>query len=190
MLRELLGDELWAQVSEKLKGQGPNGKDVELVVGNDGSYVPASKYEDLKGQFAQAEDTLKSVSTTMKELGGTGDPAKLQEDIQAAQNKVKQTHKDYEANLTKIKKVSAVKRSLIGKVHDPNDVMGFIDVDGIELDSNDDLKTDIEKQLAPYRESKPYLFKEQKEQHSLKGAVPADPNPTKQKALNDQPVAF
>ena len=49
-LKELLGDELWAQVEPKLKGQGPNGKDLNLVATNTGEFVPADKYDSLKAE--------------------------------------------------------------------------------------------------------------------------------------------
>lgn len=49
-LRELLGDELWAQVEVKLKGQGNNGKDLNLVATNTGEFVPADKYDTLKAE--------------------------------------------------------------------------------------------------------------------------------------------
>ena len=49
-LKELLGDELWAQVEPKLKGQGVNGKDLHLVATNTGEFVPAEKYDALKAE--------------------------------------------------------------------------------------------------------------------------------------------
>ena len=39
-----LGADLAGQVEAALKGKGKDGKDMDLVVGNDGSYVPADKY--------------------------------------------------------------------------------------------------------------------------------------------------
>ena len=44
-IKTLLDDELTAQVENVLKGKGKDGKDVDLVVGNDGTFVPADKYE-------------------------------------------------------------------------------------------------------------------------------------------------
>ena len=40
-VKTILGEELSAQVETALKGKGKDGKDLDLVVGNDGSYVPA-----------------------------------------------------------------------------------------------------------------------------------------------------
>lgn len=42
-IRNLLGEDLAKQVETALKGKGKDGKDVDLVVGNDGTFVPAEK---------------------------------------------------------------------------------------------------------------------------------------------------
>ena len=43
-IKNLLGEDLTKQVETALKGKGKDGKDVDLVIGNDGSFVPAEKY--------------------------------------------------------------------------------------------------------------------------------------------------
>lgn len=40
-IRNLLGEDLAKQVEAALKGKGKDGKDVDLVIGNDGTFVPA-----------------------------------------------------------------------------------------------------------------------------------------------------
>ena len=40
-IKNLLGEDLTKQVETALKGKGKDGKDVDLVIGNDGSFVPA-----------------------------------------------------------------------------------------------------------------------------------------------------
>lgn len=49
--KELLGEELYTQVTEALKGKGRDGKDLEFVLTNTGDYVPASKYDTLKEKY-------------------------------------------------------------------------------------------------------------------------------------------
>lgn len=44
-IKELLGEELAGQVEAPSKGKGKDGRDIDLVIGNDGSYVPAEKVE-------------------------------------------------------------------------------------------------------------------------------------------------
>lgn len=42
-IKNALGADLVKQVEEALRGKGKDGKDLEIVVSNDGSYVPVSK---------------------------------------------------------------------------------------------------------------------------------------------------
>lgn len=50
-LKEILGEDLFNQVQEAVKGKGRNGKDIELVAANTGDYVPASKYDEVKASL-------------------------------------------------------------------------------------------------------------------------------------------
>lgn len=50
-LKEILGEDLYNQVQEAVKGKGQNGKDIELVAANTGDYVPAKKYDELKASL-------------------------------------------------------------------------------------------------------------------------------------------
>ena len=52
-LKEILGEDLYNQVQEAVKGKGQNGKDIELVAANTGDYVPAKKYDELKASLAK-----------------------------------------------------------------------------------------------------------------------------------------
>ena len=44
-IRALLGEDLAGRVEEVLRGAGPEGGDLDLVAGNDGSYLPAGEVE-------------------------------------------------------------------------------------------------------------------------------------------------
>lgn len=87
-IKTLLGDELTAQVETALKGKGKDGKDVDLVVGNDGTFVPADKYEGEKRRATSAENALKKAAEAVKDLGGSGDPTKLEEDAGKAKTTI------------------------------------------------------------------------------------------------------
>ena len=50
-VKNILGEDLTSQVEAALKGKGKDGKDVDLVVGNDGTFVPAEKVQ--RGQQRQ-----------------------------------------------------------------------------------------------------------------------------------------
>ena len=68
--------------------------------------------------------------------------------------------------------------ALNGKVYDPSDIIGLLDMDKIEVSDDGSLKTDLEGLLKPIRESKAYLFKEDPAKNPpVHGATPADPGP-------------
>lgn len=174
-IKTLLGEDLATRVEEVVKGKGKEGKDVDLVVGNDGTFVPADKHEGEKQRAISAENALKAAAEAIKALGGTGDPAKLGEDVVKAQGTIDTLKADHKTEIQKIQKRTALRMALADKTHDPDDIISKLDMEKIEVSADGGLKTDLEPLLAPMRESKPYLFKEKKEQETpaLSGAQPA-----------------
>lgn len=63
-LKEFLGEELYAQVEAKLKG---NDK-VKLANLAGGEYVSKAKYDDKVGELAKANETLKTLQTTVEQF--------------------------------------------------------------------------------------------------------------------------
>ena len=179
-IKELLGEELAGQVEAALKGKGKDGRDIDLVIGNDGSYVPAEKLETERQARTSAETALKNAAAALKGVGGSGDPAKIADDVAAAQQKLTDLESGYKKELAGIKRTAAVKLGLAGKVHDPEDIIKLLDVDKIELDDAGNLKAPIDDLIKPIKESKPYLFVEDKPADPAKppavnGVKPADP---------------
>lgn len=62
-LKEILGEELYAQVTEAVKGKGKNGKDIELVAANTGDYVPAGKYDELKSSYTKVSNDYTALNS-------------------------------------------------------------------------------------------------------------------------------
>ena len=179
-IKELLGEELAGQVETALRGKGKEGRDVELVIGNDGSFVPAEKVNAERQARMTAEAALKDAAAALKGVGGSGDPAKIAEDVQAAQQRLTQLESNYKKELDSIRRISALKLGLAGKVHDPQDILQLMELDKIELDDAGNLKTPIDDLIKPIRESKPYLFVEDKPAGldtppAVGGVKPADP---------------
>lgn len=180
-IKELLGQELAEQVAAALKGKGKDGKDIDLVIGNDGSFVPAEKVNAERQARTSAEAALKDAAAALKGVGGSGDPAKIADDVAAAQQKLIELEKGYKAELNTIRRTSALKVGLAGKAHDPEDIIKLLDLDKIELDDAGNLKTSIDDLVGSIKESKPYLFVEEKPADAgaatpvVKGAKPADP---------------
>ena len=179
-IKELLGEELAGQVEAALKGKGKDGRDIDLVIGNDGSYVPAEKLETERQARTSAETALKNAAAALKGVGGSGDPAKIADDVAAAQQKLTDLESGYKKELAGIKRTAAVKLGLAGKVHDPEDIIKLLEMDKIELDDAGNLKAPIDEVIKPIKEQKPYLFVEDKPTGTggtptIKGTKPADP---------------
>lgn len=192
-IKSLLGDELAAQVEAALKGKGKDGKDVDLVIGNDGSFVPADKYNGANSGKTSAENALKAAAEALKAIGGTGDPAKIADDVKNAQTTIANLQATHDAEIKKISKNAALRMALNGKVHDPSDIIGLLDLDKIDVDDTGSLKTDLEGLLKPIKETKAYLFKEESKPGApdIKGAKPAEPGaPGAPAAKVDGPVVL
>lgn len=174
-IKGLLGEHLAGEVETALKGKGKDGRDVDLVIGNDGSFVPADKYNGAEGGRKSAENALKSAAEALKAIGGSGDPAKIAEDVQTAKTALETLQTNHAAELTRIRKDTALRMFLQDKVHDPADVIGAL-IDKVDVDDDGNLKTDVSKLLEPMKANKPYLFKQSSagdDGLGLSGAKPA-----------------
>lgn len=155
-IKNLLGEDLTKQVETALKGKGKDGKDVDLVIGNDGSFVPAEKYNGANSGKTSAENALKAAAEALKAIGGSGDPAKIAEDVKTAQTTITTLQTNHDAEIKKISKNAALRMALNGKVHDPSDIIGLLDLEKIDVDDAGNLKTDLDGLLKPIKESKGY----------------------------------
>ncbi|MPM28776.1 hypothetical protein SDC9_75304 [bioreactor metagenome] len=173
-----------------MKGKGKDGKDVDVVVGNDGSFVPAEKYNGANSGKASAENALKAAAEALKAMGGSGDPAKLADDVKAAQNTITTLQTNHTAEIKKIQKNTALKMALASQAHDPADIISLLDLEKIDVDDSGNLKTDLDGLIKPIKESKAYLFKEQEQKTDIKGAKPAPGGNPPAKAAPEGPVIF
>ena len=176
-VKTILGEDLANQVEAALKGKGKDGKDVDLVVGNDGTFVPAEKFNGANSGKTSAENALKAAAEALKAIGGSGDPAKIADDVKTAQTTIDTLRTDHQKEIARIQKNTALRLALADKAHDPADIISLLDLDKIEVDDAGGLKTDLEGLLKPLKETKSYLFKSQEPEKNpvVKGAKPADP---------------
>lgn len=189
-IKTILGEDLANQVETALKGKGKDGKDVDLVVGNDGTFVPADKFDAVKTQSTSAEKALKAAADALKAIGGSGDPAKIADDVKTAQDTISTLQTNHTTEIKKIQKNTALKMALAGQAHDPADIISLLDLDKIDVDDSGTLKTDLDGFLKPIKESKAYLFKAPDQNPDIKGAKPAEPGNPPAKAAPEGPVIF
>ena len=176
-VKMVLGEELAQQVETALKGKGKDGKDLDLVIGNDGSYVPAEKYNGVNSGKTSAENALKAVAEALKAIGGSGDPTKIAADVETAKSTIKTLQIKHNEEIQKLQKTTALKMALADQVYDPDDIIPKIDLGKIEVDEFGNLKTDVTSLIEPIKSAKPHLFKQQNQELApeIKGAQPALP---------------
>ena len=113
-LKEILGDELFKQVSEKLKAynENPDNKDKQINIANitDGGYIPKQQFDSVTAENQTNAQKLTEANTLIEQLkkSAKGDEA-LQSKIGEYQTKVA----ELEAELAKTKVNSAVKVGLM-----------------------------------------------------------------------------
>lgn len=109
----------------------------------------------------------------MKAIAGSGDPAKIADDVKTAQTTLETLRTNHQKEITKIQKNTALRMALANQAHDPADIISLLDLDKIEVDAAGTLKTDLDGLLKPLKESKAYLFKSQDPANpDIKGAKP------------------
>ena len=191
-VKTILGADLSNQVEAALKGKGKDGKDVDLVVGNDGTFVPADKYNGANSGKTSAENALKAAAEALKAIGGSGDPAKIADDVKTAQTTLETLRTNHQKEITKIQKNTALRMALANQAHDPADIISLLEELVSEVDAAGTLKTDLDGLLKPLKESKAYLFKSQDPANpDIKGAKPADPGTRQEPAAKvDGPVVI
>lgn len=176
-LKELLGEELMAKVSEALKGKGKDGKDAELGVVNDGSFVPVAKFNEANDAKNAAEKLAKDTAGQLQAIKAAGDPAELAKKLEEAQTAANTQKTDYEQKLKDMTVSAAVKLAVSADAHDPDLVASLLDHTKITVDDKGK-PSGYEDQLKALRTDKPFLFKTaedgKKKDTTITGFTPAD----------------
>ncbi|WP_281885664.1 phage scaffolding protein [Paenibacillus sp. YYML68] len=165
-----------------LEAQGLTAEQIKAITeGVDANYkgwVPKERYEEATTAKNKAEADLKDRDKQLEDLKkAAGDSATLKQQIEQLQADNKTAKEKYDANLKELRLGTAMKLALVGKVHDPDIVTSLLDKSKIELDDNGNVKVGLEDQIKALRESKAFLFvqeKQQEEQYQFKGVNPFD----------------
>ena len=159
-LKKALGEDLSKQVEEALKGKGKDGKDLDCVVGNDGSYVPAKKYDDMKNDYDTAKKEVETLRTSQKNIQDEYEnykkgsitqadyDAKVKEIQEEADKRIKQSNFDNKLALRLMSKEIDAK--------DSKDIIANLDMSKISLDGENFIGLD--EQIKDLKERKDYLF--------------------------------
>ena len=154
-IKTLLGEDLTKSVEEALKGKGKDGKDVDLVVGNDGSYVPSAKYDQLKTEKAASDKLATDVQAQLTALKAT-DPEKLKTDLAAAQAEAENLKTKHAEELAKLRMDAALDSAIhAAKGRNPKAIKALINREGLKLKDDGTLEG---LDLEALKKSDAYLF--------------------------------
>lgn len=143
-LKEILGEDLFNQVTEQLKGKGPQGKDVELVATNTGEYVPATKYEALKEKFNKVDTDYKTLNSNYEST-------------------INELNASKEKDIKRILVDNYLEKANVVKVNDGYSYLsGTIDIDKVALENGKLVDTD--NILKTFIDANPSLVKSSTEQ--------------------------
>ena len=148
-LKEFLGDELYAQVSEKLQG---NDK-VKLINLASGEYVSKQKYADKETELSNANQQIINLTNEVNKFKNGDDFVKLKNDLQALQDK-------YNSDVVRVQKESLLREELLNKgAKYPDLILSKFDLEKVTMKDNkidgynEQLKT-ISEQYADLFEDK------------------------------------
>lgn len=169
-LKELLGEELYNQLMEKL------GDKHKVAIISDGNWIPKEKFDNLNEEKKQYKTQVDDLNRQLGELQG-----KLKDNESASQTieELKKQIEAKEAELASTRKANAVKLEVLkANPNDVADILPHLKDDAITL-SDDGTIAGLEEQLKALQESKPYLFKQDNPDGTggAKGGGAKDKNP-------------
>ena len=130
-----------------------NGKDINKAKGD---------IESVKAELHTAKETIKERDTQLENLkGSVGDNKELKLQIENLQTENKTTKENYEAEIKELKLSNAIKLAILDTAQDVDLVTSLFDKSKLIL-SDDGKVTGLEEQLKVIKESKSFLFKEEK----------------------------
>ena len=158
-LKELLGEELFEQVNNKLKEV--DDKDVELFIAseNDGDFVRRNRLNEESDKVKELRSQLQDYDTQIEELKKHADASsELQDKIKEIQDAKKEEVESLNNKLRQKTLDSEVEKELIKrKARNPKAVKALLDNDTIKLEEDDSI-IGLSEQLDKLQESDDYLF--------------------------------
>lgn len=132
------------------------------------SYVEKTKFDEAAAAKSNLETQIKERDKQLETLKKTaGDKEKLEATIKQLQEDNKSAKTKYETDLKNLRIDSAVKLKLSGTAQDVDIVASLIDKTKLIV-SDDGTVTGLDEQINPLKQSKPFLFKNDKQSYEPK----------------------
>jgi prefoldin subunit 5 len=158
-LKEILGDELFNQVNQKLG-------DTKIAIVSDGNWIPKDKFNEINEEKKQYKTQVETLNTDLSKLKDQlKDHLSAQETITNLQNQIAEN----ETKMLNLKKETAVKLAVSkAKARDVSDILPHLKLDIITL-KDDGALEGLDEQITKIKETKSYLFEEEKKDLGNKG---------------------
>lgn len=169
-LEDILGEDLYKQVTEKLG-------DKEIAIVNNGLWFPKSKFDAVN---EENKGYKKQISDLNQELGKLKGKVEDNDDVEQTIKDLQERIDDKEKEMASIRKTNAIKFEVLkANPNDVADILPHLEDEAITI-AEDGTITGLEEQLSTLKENKAYLFKETEPQGTggSKGGGakgPADP---------------
>lgn len=149
-LKELLGEDLFNQVSEKLG-------DKKIMI-DDKNFIPKARFDEVNEAKKELEKQISDRDKQLKDLSvkaqGNEELTKQIEELQLSN---KQIAKDYEEKINKMQFDNALEGALTNaKCKNTKALKALLDIDNVKL--NEGKLEGLEEQLNKLKESDSYLF--------------------------------
>lgn len=155
-LKELLGEELYKQVEEKV-----NAAKAKVEIVSTGEWIPKSKFDEVNSAKGKLEESLKDRDKQLESLKHDATGAEdLKAKIAELQDENKAKKSEYEKALKEERLNGALRLSLKGAAYDPDIVIGMLDREKL-TQLEDGSVTGLDEQLKSLREEKGFLFVEE-----------------------------
>jgi len=153
-LKTYLGDELFGQVEEKLKGV----DGMQLIATNDGSWLPKSRLDEELNKLKDSRTTISTLTRQLEEAKKAGESVTT---LQATIDSLKQQVAERDTTITGMKRSGKIQDKLrAANAKDVAVVMRLLDDSKIGEDDKGNL-TGVDDQIKALKEASGYLFNEQ-----------------------------
>lgn len=158
MLKTHLGDELYAQVEEKvgtLDG-------FSVIATNDGSWIPKSKFD---AEIQKRKEMQGTINTLTKDLNDASEKATKTDSLQTQVDQLTKDIADRDKTIAGLKRNGKIQELVVkSNAKDASVVMKLLDSDKITEDDKGELKG-VTEQLDALKKSSPYLFGDGNQNH-------------------------
>lgn len=146
--------DLNALLEQFSNGEVDKQKVVDAIEEQNSGMVPRSRLNDKNTEI---KDLKEELTNRDKQIETLEKSVKQDSELQNELDQLKQTNADWQTKYQESQLNNAIKLGVAKDANDPNDILAFINKDGLEVQEDGEVKG-LDDALSNLRESKPYLF--------------------------------